>query len=282
MNTNPEQDSKSNSPPPQSRSGGFTPFVRGVEWVGEMSIAGIEAIGKASLFLIETLMWAFRPPYRIKILLNAMEFVGVGSLFIVVLTGFFTGAVFALQGATAFRLFNAESLVGSTVALSLARELAPVLTGLMVSGRAGSGIATELGTMRVTEQIDALYTMAVNPVQYLVVPRFIAGLVMVPLLTALFNLVGMVGCYSVGVGLLHIDEGVFYENVKWFVEPNDIYNGMIKACVFGGILTLVGCYKGFYATGGARGVGIATTQSVVVSSVLILVADYILTALMFT
>ena len=211
-----------------------------------------------------------------------MEFVGVGSLFIVVLTGLFTGAVFALQGAGAFRMFNAESLVGSTVGLSLARELSPVLTGLMVTGRAGSGIATEIGTMRVTEQIDALYTMAVNPVQYLVVPRFIAGLIMVPILSGLFTLVGMVGCYVVGVVMLGIDEGVFIEKVKWFVEPTDLASGLIKACVFGGILTMVGCYKGFYAAGGARGVGIATTQSVVASSVIILVSDYFLTAMMFS
>ena len=211
-----------------------------------------------------------------------MEFVGVGSLFIVVLTGLFTGAVFALQGAGAFRMFNAESLVGSTVGLSLARELSPVLTGLMVTGRAGSGIATEIGTMRVTEQIDALYTMAVNPVQYLVVPRFIAGLIMVPILSGLFTLVGMVGCYVVGVVMLGIDEGVFIEKVKWFVEPADLASGLIKACVFGGILTMVGCYKGFYAAGGARGVGIATTQSVVASSVIILVSDYFLTAMMFS
>jgi len=253
-----------------------------IESIGGGSISLIESVGRASQFLIETLIWCVRPPYRVKVTLSAMEFVGVGSLFIVILTGFFTGAVFALQGATAFKLFNAESLVGSTVALSLARELAPVLTGLMVSGRAGSGIATELGTMRVTEQIDALYTMAVNPIQYLVVPRFLAGLLMVPLLTALFNLVGMVGCYSVGVGVLHIDEGVFMEKVKWFVEPSDIYNGLIKAFFFGGILTLVGCYKGYYASGGARGVGLATTQSVVISSVLILAADYVLTAMMFS
>lgn len=266
----------SNSPPLLSKPKEW------VESLGAVSIAGIESVGRASQFLIETLIWCLRPPYRVKITLSAMEFVGVGSLFIVILTGFFTGAVFALQGATAFKLFNAESLVGSTVALSLARELAPVLTGLMVSGRAGSGIATELGTMRVTEQIDALYTMAVNPIQYLVVPRFIAGLVMVPLLTALFNLVGMVGCYSVGVGILQIDEGVFMEKVKWFVEPSDLYNGLIKAFFFGGILTLVGCYKGYYASGGARGVGLATTQSVVISSVLILAADYVLTAMMFS
>ena len=135
--------------------------------------------------------------------------------------------------------------------------------------------------MRVTEQIDALYTMAVNPVQYLVVPRFIAGLIMVPLLSILFTLVGMCGCYFVGVVLLGIDEGVFIAKVRWFVDARDIFSGLIKAFVFGGILTMVGCYKGFNASGGARGVGIATTQSVVASSILILVADYFLTAVMF-
>ena len=144
-----------------------------------------------------------------------------------------------------------------------------------------SGIATELGTMRVTEQIDALYTMAVNPVQYLIVPRVIAGLVMVPILSVLFTLVGMGGCYFVGVVLLNIDPGIFISKVQWFVDPKDLINGLVKACAFGGILTMVGCYKGFYASGGARGVGIATTQSVVLSSVLILIADYFLTAMMF-
>ena len=252
-----------------------------IESIGRWFIDAVEGVGRAATLLGQTLAWIPRPPYRIRLLFQAMEFVGVGSLFIVLLTGIFTGAVFALQGAGAFRLFNAEALVGSTVALSLARELSPVLTGLMVTGRAGSGIATELGTMRVTEQIDALYTMAVNPVQYLVVPRFIAGLVMVPALSVLFTLVGMAGAYFVGVVLLNIDEGVFLAKVYWYVDPKDLTNGMFKACVFGGILTLVGCYKGFYASGGARGVGLATTQSVVVSSVLILVADYFLTAMMF-
>ena len=251
------------------------------ESVGRWVINTTEGTGRAAMLCAETVMWSLRPPYRIRQFFNAMEFVGVGSLFIVILTGVFTGAVFALQGAGAFRLFNAESLVGPTVGLSLARELSPVLTGLMVTGRAGSGIATELGTMRVTEQIDALYTMAVNPVQYLVVPRVVAGLIMVPVLSVLFTLVGMGGCYFVGVVLLGIDPGTFIAKVQWFVDPRDITNGLIKACVFGGILTMVGCYKGFHASGGARGVGIATTQSVVVSSVLILISDYFLTAMMF-
>lgn len=252
-----------------------------VESIGRGTIGTTEGVGRAAILFVETLVWTLRPPYRIRLLVQAMEFVGVGSIFIVCLTGLFTGAVFALQGAVAFRLFNAESLVGSTVALSLTRELSPVLTGLMVTGRAGSGIATELGTMRVTEQIDAMQSMAVNPVQYLVVPRFIAGLVMVPVLSALFTFVGMVGAYFVGVKLLNIDAGVFLGKTYWFVDPIDLTSGLIKAVVFGGILTLVGCYKGFYAAGGARGVGIATTQAVVVSSVMILVADYFLTAMMF-
>ena len=252
-----------------------------IEAIGQRVLDAIEGLGRVSMMLIETLIWMVRPPYRVGVLFQAMEFVGVGSLFIVCLTGLFTGAVFALQGAVAFRLFNAESLVGSTVAISLARELSPVLTGLMVAGRAGSGIATELGSMRVTEQIDALYTMAVNPVQYLVVPRVLAGVVMVPALSVLFTLVGMLGAYFVGVVLLHIDQGVFIARVQWYVDPGDLTSGMIKACVFGGIVTVVGCYKGFYASGGARGVGLATTQAVVVSSVAILIADYFLTALMF-
>lgn len=254
---------------------------RTIESLGQSIIDTTESLGRATMMLTETLVWTFRPPFRLRLLFQAMEFVGVGSLFIVLLTGLFTGAVFALQGASAFRLFNAESLVGSTVALSLAKELSPVLTGLMVTGRAGSGIATELGTMRVTEQIDALETMAVNPVQYLVVPRFLAGVVMVPALSVLFTLVGMCGAYFVGVVLMNIDPGVFLGKTRWLVDPKDITDGLIKATVFGGVLTLVGCYKGFYASGGARGVGIATTQSVVVSSVAILVADYFLTAMMF-
>ncbi|MCK6572401.1 ABC transporter permease [Myxococcota bacterium] len=254
---------------------------RAISDLGQTVIDATTAVGQATLLTIETLVWMVRPPYRFRLLFQAMEFVGVGSLFIVLLTGLFTGAVFALQGAVAFRLFNAESLVGSTVALSLARELSPVLTGLMVTGRAGSGIATELGTMRVTEQIDALYTMAVNPVQYLIVPRFIAGLIMVPVLSVLFTMVGMLGAYFVGVVLLHIDQGIFIGKTRWFVDPADLSSGLIKAFFFGGILTMVGCYKGYYASGGARGVGVATTQAVVYGSVLILVADYFLTAAMF-
>lgn len=250
-----------------------------VESLGRSVVGGVESVGQAALFVLETLTWIPRPPWRLKLLLHQMDAIGVGSLFIVLLTATFTGMVFALQTSKGFALFGAESLVGPTVGLSLSRELAPVLTGLMVTGRAGSGIATEIGTMRVTEQIDALHTMAVNPMQYLVVPRFLAGLVMVPVLTGLFMAVGFVGAWAVGVYLLRIDEGVFLEQTRWIVDPADVHSGLIKAFVFGGILTLTGCFKGYHASGGARGVGIATTQSVVVSSVLILLADYVITAM---
>ena len=242
---------------------------------------GLEGLGRFSLLAIQVVAWAVRPPYRLHNLFAAMEFVGVGSLFIIVLTGFFSGAVFALQSAAAFRMFNAEAMVGSTVALSLTREIGPVFTALMVAGRVGSGMATELGTMRVTEQIDALVTMAVNPIQYLIVPRVLAGLIMVPLLTVIYNLVGMGGSYLVAVGLLDIDAGQFVGNIQWYVDPVDLYNGEIKAAVFGVIVTLVGCYKGFHASGGAKGVGEATTQAVVISSVSVLISDYFLTALMW-
>ncbi len=241
----------------------------------------LEGLGRFTLLGVQSVAWALRPPYRLHNLFSAMEFVGVGSLFIIVLTGFFSGAVFALQSAVAFRMFNAEAMVGSTVAISLAREIGPVFTALMVAGRVGSGMATELGTMRVTEQIDALVTMAVNPVQYLVVPRVLAGLLMVPLLTIIYVLVGIVGSYLVGVVLLQIDGGQFVGNIQWYLDPWDLYSGEIKAAVFGVIVTMVGCYKGFNASGGAKGVGEATTEAVVASSVAVLISDYFLTALMW-
>ena len=233
------------------------------------------------LLFLEAIMWLFRPPVRFRLFFKQMEFIGVGSLFVVLLTGLFTGMVLALQTYHAFRMFSAESLVGATVALSMTRELGPVITALMVTGRAGSAIAAEIGTMRVTEQIDALDVMAINPVQYLVVPRLVAGVIMLPLLTAISDFVGVIGGYLVGVRLLGINSGLFMNKIYDYVEIDDIYNGLTKAAVFGLILTLVGCYKGFYTRGGAEGVGRATTQSVVLASIMILMGDYVLTALMF-
>ena len=210
-----------------------------------------------------------------------MEFVGVKSIFVVVLTGTFTGMVMALQGYHGFRMFSAESLVGGTVALGMTRELGPVLTSLMVTARAGSATAAELGTMRVTEQIDALYVMAANPVKHLIVPRVIAGVLMVPLLTVVSDFMGILGGYFVGVHILGINSGVFIKNITRLVDLNDIYNGLVKAACFGLILSLIGCYKGFNTYGGAEGVGRATTEAVVLASITILISDYFLTAIMF-
>jgi len=240
-----------------------------------------EQAGQLSLIALNTLLWTFRPPLRLEALFKQMEFVGVKSLFVVLLTGSFTGMVFTIQSYIGFSMFGAESMVGPVVALAMTRELAPVLTALMVTGRAGSAMAAELGTMRVTEQIDALYVMAANPIKILIVPRVLAGFIMLPILTVIANFMGVLGGYLVGVVMLGINRGVFIGNIMEFVEPSDIFNGLIKSSVFGIILALIGCYKGFYTSGGAEGVGRATTEAVVMASVLILISDYIMTAIMF-
>ncbi len=238
-------------------------------------------MGRIVLLFISVLGWMFRPPLRLRLIFKQMEFVGVRSIFVVVLTGMFTGMVMALQGYHGFRMFSAEGMVGATVALGMTRELGPVLTSLMVTARAGSAMAAEIGTMKVTEQVDALYVMAANPIQYLIVPRVIAGVIMVPFLTVISDFVGIVGGYFVGVGLLNINAGIFMKNITKMVELSDIFNGLVKAACFGLILSLVGCYKGFHTTGGAEGVGRATTEAVVLASITILISDYFLTALMF-
>jgi phospholipid/cholesterol/gamma-HCH transport system permease protein len=205
-----------------------------------------------------------------------MEFIGVQSVPIIALTGFFSGAVIALQGVYAMRLVQAERFVGSALGLTLARELGPVFTCLMITARAASGMATELGSMRITEQIDALNAFAVNPIQYLVAPRLLAGILMAPLLTMIFNIIGIFGGYMAAVVLEHVDAAQFYYTLQWYTDPQDVFQGLFKAAVFGLVLTLVGSYQGFYATGGAKGVGLATTRAVVISSVMILCLDYFL------
>jgi phospholipid/cholesterol/gamma-HCH transport system permease protein len=187
----------------------------------------------------------------------------------------------ALQAFHATRRFGAETTVGVAVALSMTRELGPVLTSFMVTGRAGSAMAAEIGSMRVTEQIDALFAMAVNPIKYLVVPRVLASIVVVPILTAIADFVGIVGGYFMGVSILGINAGAFVANMEKYVTLGDIYHGITKAAFFGLILSVIGCHKGYTATGGAEGVGKATTESVVLSAILILMADYLLTAAMF-
>ncbi|MEW6672571.1 MAG: ABC transporter permease [Thermodesulfobacteriota bacterium] len=256
-------------------------MIKLFEIAGKPFVIMIEEFGRIMLLLLEAISWMMRPPFRFRIVFKQMEFVGVHSLTVVIITGAFTGMVLALQTYYGFRMFGGESLVGATVALSMTRELGPVITALMVTGRAGSAMAAEIGTMRVTEQIDALYTMSVNPIQFLIMPRIIAGILMLPVLTILSDFIGCVGGYFVGVKLLKINSGIFMARIVELVELEDIFNGLIKAACFGLILTLVGCYKGFFTSGGAEGVGRATTQSVVFSSVAILISDYFLTAVMF-
>ena len=234
------------------------------------------------ILLVKSTVWAFRPPYRAGLVLQAMEFIGVGSLSIIVLVSLFTGEVFGLQSVEAFRMFNADGYVGTAVSLTLTREIAPVITALMVAGRAGSAMATEIGSMRITEQIDALSTLAVNPIQYLVVPRLIASTIMVPLLALVFNVCGMFGAYVFVVIVKHVDRGVFIFNVRWYTNVADLSMGLIKATFFGLMLALIGCHQGYNAAGGAKGVGLATMRTVVMSSVMILVIDFILTDLLIT
>jgi phospholipid/cholesterol/gamma-HCH transport system permease protein len=236
-------------------------------------------IGETMRLFGKVCFWGIRPPFRFRLFFEAMEFVGVQSLFIVGLTGLFIGMVFGIQLVDGFRDFGAENQTGAVVGMALARELSPVFTALMVSSRAGSAMSTELGSMRVSDQIDALLTMAVNPVQYLVVPRVVAGLVMMPVLSMIFNLVGIFGAWLVCVQLLGLDHGIFVDKVRWFVDAADLRQGLIKAAAFGLAVALISCRHGFFAKGGAAGVGQATTSAVVQSAVTVLALDYIITSI---
>ncbi len=252
-----------------------------IESVSRGAAKIVSEFGGFVITLMEGLKALGSRPFRLKIIFKEMEFIGVNSTFIILLTGMFTGAVLALQSGKAFRMLNAEGVTGAVVALSLLRELGPVMTALMVAARCGSAMAAQIGTMRVTQQIDALEVMAVDPMSYLVAPRIIASLVMVPLLSVVFNILGLFGAFMVGVGLLDIGEATFWDRMDAYVKAEDLWNGIAKAAVFGVIIAVVGCRRGLLTSGGAEGVGKSTTQAVVISSVSILIADYFLTALMF-
>lgn len=243
---------------------------------------GIEVLGGHVLLMTRALSWLPRRPVRTGNYLEAAEYIGFGSLPIVVLVGAFTGMVFSLQIVVALTRFSAQSFSGGMTGRALALELAPVLTALMLAGRASSGIATELGTMRISEQIDALESMAVNPIQFLVLPRLLAGLFVAPILTLIFFLVAMGGAYLIAVIYLGVDHGQFVANLDILVEPSDVAQGLFKAAVFGFVVVLIGCYQGYYAKGGGRGVGIGTTRAVVAGSVAILVLDFFLTQILIT
>jgi phospholipid/cholesterol/gamma-HCH transport system permease protein len=240
----------------------------------------LDELGATVLLTGQAAVWLIRPPYRWAQLLLALDFIGAGSTFIVGLVGLFTGMAFTVSTIVGFRQFSAEGMVGGVVALAMARELAPVLAAVVVTARAGSTMASELGNMRVTEQIDAITTMGVSPVQYLVVPRIVATTLMLPLLAVAFGMAGMVGAYLVAVVWQNIDPGEFFDRIRTLVEPKDLRMLFTKALVFGLIVSVICCKKGFNASGGARGVGEATAKAVVASIVVIFAADYVLTTLL--
>jgi phospholipid/cholesterol/gamma-HCH transport system permease protein len=248
-----------------------------IELLGAAALHALYGVGLCGLQFGEAMVQAVRPPFRFSLLLKQMEFIGNKSLGVVLLTGMFTGMVMTFQTYRSLRDFGSESIVGGLVAVAMVRELGPVLSSLMVNARAGSAVAAEIGTMRVTEQIDALFALGINTIQYLFTPRVLAGMIMLPFLTAIADITGIVGGYLVGVTLLGVDSGIFFAKIIDFVTLSDIMQGTVKAVVFGTILTQVGTYKGYNTSGGAEGVGRATTEAVVVSAVLILFSDYLIT-----
>lgn len=252
-----------------------------VNSVGAFTISAFSVIGNFSLFLIASVKTLFTTKLRVHKFIVQAERIGVQSFFITIITGGFAGAVLAIQSYKGFHTFGGEELIGPVVALSMVRELSPVLTGLMVAGRCGSSIAAEIGTMEISEQIDALKTLCIDTYQYLVVPRILAGFVTLPFLTIFSMICGIFGGYLVFVHVLGLSGDAYTSGMKEMIEMWDIIGGIIKAAVFGLLLTTVGCYKGFNTSGGAKGVGIATTQSVVVGSISIIIANYFLALILF-
>src|ERR1700693_438211 len=247
---------------------------------GEFILDGIDALGKFILFLMNAVWYAIVPPYKPRLMIRQIRIIGAESFFLIVLISTFTGMVLGLQGYNSLRRFGSEGALGTVVALVLVRELGPVLAALMVAARAGSAMAAELGSMQATEQIDALSVMAINPVQYLVSPRVLAGIITFPLLTALFDVIGIWGGWAVGVGLMGAPNGAFFNGIASNMSGHDIATGVCKALVFGLVVMWVCCYKGYHAQRMATGVSRATTEAVVLSSVLILAWDYFLTSIL--
>jgi phospholipid/cholesterol/gamma-HCH transport system permease protein len=256
-------------------------IVGWLDHLGHVIVGGLDDLGRFFYIMASSVMWTFRRPFDGAELMRQMVRVGWDSTPVVFLTCLFTGMVLALQTYRGFERFHAEGFVGSVVALSLTRELAPVLTGLMVAGRVGSAMAAELGTMRVTEQIDALYAMATEPIHYLVVPRVNASILMLPILTLVGDAIGIIGGWLISVGLFGANSYLYLERTFQFLEINDITSGLIKAAFFGLILSVTGCAKGFYTSGGAEGVGRSTTSAVVTASLYILLSDFFLTKILF-
>nr|WP_237560913.1 ABC transporter permease [Elioraea sp. Yellowstone] len=243
--------------------------------------AVLSAAGGVTLFALQAVSHIVRPPFYPRLLLRQMLEIGYFSLPVVALTAIFSGMVLALQSYTGFARFSAEGAVATVVVLSITRELGPVLAGLMVAGRIGAAIAAELGTMRVTDQIDALTTLSTNPMKYLVVPRVVAATVVLPMLVVVADILGVLGGFIVGVAKLEFNPGTYMARTWEFLEAQDVISGLVKAAVFGFVIALMGCYQGYHSKGGAQGVGAATTNAVVSASILILTFNYVITELFF-
>ena len=256
--------------------------LAGVKDAGAPVYRFLDVVGGHLIMIGRAFAWIVRRPFRAANYVEAAEYIGFGSLPIVLLVGAFTGMVMSLQAVTTLRTFGIDTEAGAFTGKAIALELGPVLTSLMLAGRAGAGIATELGTMRITEQIDALESMAVNPIQYLVLPRIVAAMVVAPILAILFFVIAMGGAYLVAVIGMHVDQGGWIANLRDIVQMRDVAQGVIKAVFFGFMVALVGCYQGYNATGGGRGVGIGTTRAVVIASVSTLIMDYFLTDILLT
>jgi phospholipid/cholesterol/gamma-HCH transport system permease protein len=250
--------------------------------LGRAVLLVLRGTGAVALFAAEAISHLFRPPFYGRLFLKAFVEIAWFSLPVVAMTAFFTGMVLALQSYTGFARFNAEGAVANVVVLSITRELGPVLAGLMVAGRIGAAFAAEIGTMRVTDQIDAMTTLSTRPMKYLVAPRLLAGTLALPLLVVVANILGVMGGWLIGTQQLGFSSGAYLKATFDFLQAWDVISGLIKAAAFGFIVTLMGCWCGYTSGGGAQGVGRATTSAVVSSSILILASDYVLTAMMFS
>jgi phospholipid/cholesterol/gamma-HCH transport system permease protein len=249
--------------------------------IGRVFLNFLAATGRVAIFTGVSVGHIFRPPFYPRLLLRQVIDIGYYSLPVVGLTAVFTGMVLALQSYSGFARFNAEGAVATVVVLSITRELAPVLAGLMVAGRIGAAMAAEIGTMRVTEQIDALSTLATNPYKYLVAPRLLAGMIMLPFCVLVADIIGVFGGYLISVHKLDFNPSVYLKNTWQFLEVIDVVSGLVKAAVFGFLISLMGCYHGYHSKGGAQGVGSATTNAVVSASILILASNYLITEAFF-
>lgn len=249
--------------------------------IGRVFLAFLESVGRLAIFTGEAIVTGLRPPYYPRQLLRQMIEIGYYSLPVIGLTAIFTGMVLALQSYSGFSRFNAESSIATVVVLSITRELGPVLAGLMVAGRIGAAFAAEIGTMRVTEQIDALTTLSTSPLRYLVFPRLLAGLLMLPCLVLVADVIGVFGGYIVSIHKLGFAPGPYLTSTFDFLEKIDVISGLVKAAAFGFIISLMGCYHGYHSKGGAQGVGAATTNAVVSASILILLTNYFITSMFF-